>query len=695
MSYSSDRRQPKSGMAQPAAQRRGSASFTDQRASAAVHLQLKQKIDESTVAGASRSIKQLMTEEELEGTAPAQLMEDEDETLQGKFEPVQRAEFDDDEEPLQGKFAGSPTTQLAESPEARPNNTGLPDNLKSGIENLSGMSMDHVKVHYNSSQPAQLNAHAYAQGSHIHVAPGQERHLPHEAWHVVQQAQGRVQPTMQMKAGIAVNDDKGLEAEADAMGANALGVGQMLRRAQPATLDMVPSDASATNGLRTGNEPAQLLRFSTNQDFSNAAVIAPADLPPELKTIVATQYRHPGGPIETQVSTAENSVARGWLAEQLTPEPVGEHTWADIAEDDWAGLLGHPAVPAIEISSMEQSFFDQQNELMGELNESLSAEIADNEGRPFRIASLLIGAPVDGQLSSTFTHKVVEDAAAEFIEPAIVDDNGVRERIQANVYATLLASQQGQWIIANWESIGPTHDIFVDVDYYPNRTPDFGGGLHKDSVGETLFVNLTYNNTEAGASPEYVVDNDYEAQFEDRMPAAAGALIASARHGNRDDDGSIRGVSLPQRGRVSFIDPAVWHATPLYGHRPRLECADDLVVADRDQAEQLIRASPPFEDTIKNQAIADLPNNGFPRNGIWLKNHMLTHVRDDEPLRFGGRTNSPDVALPIIDTAPNGRRPRARSVHLAAYPESLAQLQDQRELARSFIRTWVILRPKA
>jgi len=42
------------------------------------------------------------------------------------------------------------------------NNTGLPDNLKSGIENLSGYSMDDVKVHYNSNNPVQLNAHAYA-----------------------------------------------------------------------------------------------------------------------------------------------------------------------------------------------------------------------------------------------------------------------------------------------------------------------------------------------------------------------------------------------------------------------------------------------------------------------------------------------------------------------------------------------------
>lgn len=139
---------------------------------------------------------------------------EEEEPIQGKFAVAQRLE---DEEPVQAKFG---TAQLEER--VQPNNTGLPNQLKAGIESLSGMSMDHVKVHYNSSQPAQLNAHAYAQGSEIHVAPGQEQHLPHEAWHVVQQAQGRVRPTTQMKQGVPVNDDAGLESEADVMGAKAI-----------------------------------------------------------------------------------------------------------------------------------------------------------------------------------------------------------------------------------------------------------------------------------------------------------------------------------------------------------------------------------------------------------------------------------------------------------------------------------------
>lgn len=113
-----------------------------------------------------------------------------------------------------GSFSG-PAMQL------RKNGTGMPDELKTGIESLSGMSMDDVRVHYNSTEPAGLGAHAFAQGNDIHLASGQEKHLPHEAWHVVQQRQGRVKPTTQA-GGQAVNDDPALESEADTMGAKAM-----------------------------------------------------------------------------------------------------------------------------------------------------------------------------------------------------------------------------------------------------------------------------------------------------------------------------------------------------------------------------------------------------------------------------------------------------------------------------------------
>lgn len=124
--------------------------------------------------------------------------------------------------PKTAQRKGNPGEEILQRIQKRENKTGLPDNLKSGIENLSGYSMDDVKVHYNSGKPSQLQAHAYVQGPDIHIASGQEKHLPHEAWHVVQQKQGRVVATS-FNRGAGVNDQPDLEHEADVMGQKANG----------------------------------------------------------------------------------------------------------------------------------------------------------------------------------------------------------------------------------------------------------------------------------------------------------------------------------------------------------------------------------------------------------------------------------------------------------------------------------------
>ena len=139
------------------------------------------------------------------------------------------------------------------------NKTGLPDNLKTGMENLSGISLDDVKVHRNSDKPAQLQAHAYAQGTDIHLGPGQEKHLPHEAWHVVQQKQGRVKPTMQMKGKVNVNDDESLEKEADVMGAKSLQSNTDLSKS---------SNKGAMSAVGTLKKISQRVKIKTKVDTS-------------------------------------------------------------------------------------------------------------------------------------------------------------------------------------------------------------------------------------------------------------------------------------------------------------------------------------------------------------------------------------------------------------------------------------------
>ena len=215
-----------------------SFQFTDNRAEAVNQKKLNEIANNSLESSQAAQLKAIATN--FSGNSIQLAGLEEEELLQGKFEPVQK--ITEEEELLQGKFntiqkQGLEEEELLqgkfETLQKKKNNTGLPDELKSGIENLSGQSLDDVSVHYNSDHPARLNAHAYAQGTDIHVASGQEKHLPHEAWHVVQQKQGRVKPTLQMNGHINVNDDEGLEREADLMGAKAVQRKSEKRKVEP------------------------------------------------------------------------------------------------------------------------------------------------------------------------------------------------------------------------------------------------------------------------------------------------------------------------------------------------------------------------------------------------------------------------------------------------------------------------------
>lgn len=144
--------------------------------------------------------------------------DDEDDLLQGKF-VAQRDEDEDDL--LQGKFE-QPVQAKSE------NQTGIPDNVRQRMEDSFGTDFSSVRVHPESSKAPEVGALAYTQGTDIHFAPGQfkpdtsvgQQLLGHELTHVIQQAEGRVQPTTEV-GGMPVNDNESLEHEADVLGARA------------------------------------------------------------------------------------------------------------------------------------------------------------------------------------------------------------------------------------------------------------------------------------------------------------------------------------------------------------------------------------------------------------------------------------------------------------------------------------------
>lgn len=126
--------------------------------------------------------------------------------------------------------------------------TAIPQELRTSLEHLSGFDLSAVNVNYNSTEPAKVNSLAYTQGNQIYLGAGQEKHLPHEVWHVVQQCQGRVKPNSTVH-GKALSDDRNLEQEAD-------NIETKLQAIKPEVNNATQSESST-------NQPLQKPAFNT------------------------------------------------------------------------------------------------------------------------------------------------------------------------------------------------------------------------------------------------------------------------------------------------------------------------------------------------------------------------------------------------------------------------------------------------
>lgn len=134
-----------------------------------------------------------------------------------------------EKKPGQAKLA-----QLAAAPkkekkpgQAKVAQNKMPEHVQQKMESTMNADFSDVNIHVGS-KAASVGALAYAQGNDIHFAQGKfnpdtnsgQQLLGHELAHVVQQRQGRVKATTSVN-GLPVNDNPGLEKEADALGAKA------------------------------------------------------------------------------------------------------------------------------------------------------------------------------------------------------------------------------------------------------------------------------------------------------------------------------------------------------------------------------------------------------------------------------------------------------------------------------------------
>lgn len=127
----------------------------------------------------------------------------------------------------------------------------LPPAVRAVMERAFNADFGDVLIHPDSARAAAIGARAYTEGNSVHMAPGQydpesragRELIGHELAHVIQQRQGRVAATSQVR-GIAINDAPGLEQEADTLGQRAASIAVTSPAVTPAP--SVERAASAT-----------------------------------------------------------------------------------------------------------------------------------------------------------------------------------------------------------------------------------------------------------------------------------------------------------------------------------------------------------------------------------------------------------------------------------------------------------------
>ncbi len=111
--------------------------------------------------------------------------------------------------------------------------------------------------------------------------------------------------------------------------------------------------------------------------------------------------------------------------------------------------------------------------------------------------------------------------------------------------------------------------ILIDVHYYRDRAQN-QLIFHKDTTGDTLFVNLNFITDTEIAGPEYILNppaiSGRDHSLEKTLPAKFRRDLRITRR-NLPEPQEIRATRIPAKGIVSFVDELIHHTTPHLGRR--------------------------------------------------------------------------------------------------------------------------------
>lgn len=181
-------------------------------------------------------------------------------TQYNQLHGIQKKEDNKDEEKIQAKQNSGQPAMAKSGPSG---STTLPASMHGPVAQQYGLDASSVNIHPESEQAPAMNALAFTQGNAIHFAPGQyspetksgKELIGHELTHVVQQQQGRVGTSnnKQAKSNL-INDDAGLEKEADQQGSQFANAAVQKKEAEGAPISMLAPSQGKTVQRQTDQE---------------------------------------------------------------------------------------------------------------------------------------------------------------------------------------------------------------------------------------------------------------------------------------------------------------------------------------------------------------------------------------------------------------------------------------------------------
>jgi ribosomal protein S18 acetylase RimI-like enzyme len=644
----------------------------------------------------------------------------------------------------------------------------LPETIRSKMEAALGADFSDVRVHVGP-QAERIGAIAFTTGSDIYFAPGRyqpdtmpgRQLLGHELAHVVQQRAGRVKNPL--GSGLAIVQDRALEAEAERLGRQAAAhrvaaqANMPPSAAQPsAPVRIAPPVSAGPGSYRLtagagGRQAGSVMVHERDKDAVEVTDLHVAEaqrghgigrmlLASAMKmgqqfgkskvTLAAqdnasgrlTQWYKGMGFAQVgvnqrgypQLEAPITRVLAGTAQRQVAWRSRSTLQTMEANPDVKSGkALAKLAIP--KTFRLPDKAIDAQNKVVDELEDLTQREqtLQFSPGKP-HLLFCLGGIELSTDLNKS-EDKLIKGAKLKHITPAkgvpdaysaIEHNDKLKNRIVYFVITTLIKAGQIEYLKKSGLTNSAEWKIVVEVHYYRERNVREFPGFHKDTLGQTLFVNLNFVNPEKTAGPEYILNpelvGEHEELLKSSLPPAFRRHLSAVRR-ELQAPTEIGATEIGGQGTVvAFVDELIHHKSPLYGHRTvtgaDLEKFLSEQFADEFKLYSLVKDHPNFrvhfrEDALKNKKWHMAKNHIANYDRTKLRDSGLSDAQIDKLMSeystVEGRRGFQEVSIPNP-----GKGPIIAPLPALKRQASYRELLPKPEGKRRFFRMWVRAEPR-